>query len=1584
MSAPASRPIHPCVLSLTEGTRGAEHSTWAYLTHSPYDAQQRPRDACNNDSSSSSSSSADSCYPNLVTASASTINVYSFHPESGHLLLEHCFGNLSGSIVFLTTLSVPPPRRDDDDDNNNNNNNDHDTSLHHHLPPRDSLLVAFAGHSRLTVLHLADDEPDAPNRLTAVSLMDLAPILQEASMGAVTPLEQDAMVICNTQQQQPYQQYAYTSTYNNNNVQPWIGDMVRGNHSDRFPPTAVRGSNSGRLQVAVLLGGGVAVVVLELFYHHHQGPMAAGWMTKPDPFVLPLSSLSRHLPHAGPSSNGAAGASSLGSMTHTLSAAGSVMSTGFGDIISATFLQGYREPVLVVLHSDPVGRTWSGRLGRDPEPGSGAPPMYVTALSVSVDHHQAALLWSQAVPADSHTITSVPTGGSTATTTASTCGCVVISVNTLVFFQAGRVTQVLATNGWARATCPAALQARLKANPLLRLSVSLDGCALAWLSSHCAMVALRTGQLYVLQQTIADQWTLLPTGHTLGAIGEVEHLNALPLPLHTLWDNWVLKLDGTDNKNKVLQHHHYSVGLLFAGSRLGSSLLLGYGTEAVDIPRDVMIKNHPTGEQSGDMASLVKVEDEKQQPETNLSADVDDDYDRILRMEEDALYAPPSNHQQTEPHTVPPSDDEGDTPQSSRKLQKHEEEQQQRKRQRMSQFSVIKVLRPLDSLAHLGPLGPSCEGPVSRVPRYLLAENDAVVGAPQQSAPIVSAPAVIFPSGFGSSGGLAVATVPGRDDRMILAEEDCFNVDSIFSLPRMGIVLLAMSDKAGGGIRALRLQEPSTTRECHELKEVNVTAWSGGEEFSAAASVFESTLLQSVEVSATSFAVLTRTTMVGGSFTYVVAIFTERNEILELVHEHVIDGVENDAIVQVRSFTKANGDDSAVFVFGCTWSSGRASILSFDLNGISSSFTFDVPLAEEDPMETDEESEDVKVFYRLQRAVALDIFQAPRKFFQTHGKTLDPTRTEIRRRTTSGISSYFDDDDDELYTSTITPNSSRFNERQRQTTDNNSDEIVTFVALCRQSGVLEVYEYFFKSDIDQVKLHWSANGCGHGVQALQDHPHSAPGIRLPRSHMISAREITFFWCGPSVYGLNATVSSGRTFCLALETSSGDLELYTMDRQSRFSKGPTFRRHPLRCATRPSQEQIKYNTKLVRKGIAAKQTITESSFWYNILHPFCGLSGQDGLFVACTRPVWIVAERGRPTTILHRMRHAAPAGGKPRPLPGFCCVEITSNQKKVAALTLHERVGRVGSQRLTLLKGLSEVFASHGLLTGNGGLCVEKIPLGVTVRRIEFIDDTETSSGDHPLYAVLVSREIEADQSSWNSDGLTEEERKRQMEEKEAAKIKRQVEADLGGFDVDSEWVEEIEREDCFRIDQDLGGAPPVRKQAFSLWIVDAADKWNVVDSFELNEYEIALTLSVMRLSEFHEEPGSNSSAGAEEDLEKHLFLAVGTGTVDHNGEDVSSKGRVLLFQLKRPQDALRLSTSQVAELTLTYEKLIFHGPVTSLSCLSSEGRNRLVIGAGADVNIEQWGNGKLTQVGFFRATMQILDIRLFKVLLKTL
>lgn len=139
-------------------------------------------------------------------------------------------------------------------------------------------------------------------------------------------------------------------------------------------------------------------------------------------------------------------------------------------------------------------------------------------------------------------------------------------------------------------------------------------------------------------------------------------------------------------------------------------------------------------------------------------------------------------------------------------------------------------------------------------------------------------------------------------------------------------------------------------------------------------------------------------------------------------------------------------------------------------------------------------------------------------------------------------------------------------------------------------------------------------------------------------------------------------------------------------------------------------------------------------------------------------------------------------------------------------------------------------------------------MGVTVRKIKFIDNP-VICGSRPLYAMLVSREYEEDGSSLNDDGLTRERREEIAEEKQRENIQRQVEADLGGFDMEQEWVEDIERDDCFQVETEFGGAPPIPKTAYSLWIVDAANGWVVVDSYELEEFEHGLTMDVMHLSE---------------------------------------------------------------------------------------------------------------------------------------
>ena len=86
-------------------------------------------------------------------------------------------------------------------------------------------------------------------------------------------------------------------------------------------------------------------------------------------------------------------------------------------------------------------------------------------------------------------------------------------------------------------------------------------------------------------------------------------------------------------------------------------------------------------------------------------------------------------------------------------------------------------------------------------------------------------------------------------------------------------------------------------------------------------------------------------------------------------------------------------------------------------------------------------------------------------------------------------------------------------------------------------------------------------------------------------------------------------------------------------------------------------------------------------------------------------------------------------------------------------------------------------------------------------------------------------------------------RKQIQDEKVAEKTKRQVEADLGGYD-----IEDFEREDAFKIERKYGEAPPIQSEKHELWLVDA-NGWKVIDKFELDEYEHGLSLEVVSLTE---------------------------------------------------------------------------------------------------------------------------------------
>ena len=75
----------------------------------------------------------------------------------------------------------------------------------------------------------------------------------------------------------------------------------------------------------------------------------------------------------------------------------------------------------------------------------------------------------------------------------------------------------------------------------------------------------------------------------------------------------------------------------------------------------------------------------------------------------------------------------------------------------------------------------------------------------------------------------------------------------------------------------------------------------------------------------------------------------------------------------------------------------------------------------------------------------------------------------------------------------------------------------------------------------------------------------------------------------------------------------------------------------------------------------------------------------------------------------------------------------------------------------------------------------------------------------------------------------------------------------------------------------------------------------------------------MKLSEFREEPGAAPTTIDLDGLSNSTFITLGTATVSHNGEDVSSKGRVLLLEVKKLDPSRRLGSPMIGSLKLTYE-----------------------------------------------------------------
>jgi hypothetical protein len=459
-SGPVHCAYHP---SFLPPIGNVEHATWAFLT-SP--------------TTSTTSQGEDETLPNLVTACASTISVFTIDPRCHKFhIVARC--NVAETIVSLHALPCKDRQQ------------------------TDQLLVGFSGIPRLSIVSFKRNQQKAGYILEASAVLDLRNCCSYEDEGATSLQEQDLHCIVSS-----------SSSHNANKT------------------------NSSRTGVAIV-GGGVALVAFDILQGELVAPVSKknccdatkvfGCYTS-EPYLLPLRALSEHFPGITPTTGTTAqhmktaniSSGVLLDVKHAdtslnLFAAASAnksISTGWGELLDICFLEGYSTPTVAVLHGYQTcsGRMAGGAIQSQLFSATGKALKYlaITAISITTSQKRSVLLWQcTKIPVDTTTIhyCNFHEGGG---------AIIAISPNVICCIDPsmGQLKAALAANGFAHVSCSFDIQPN--PSPLPRLSIQLDGSRFLALSSPssnskqlfqnqpsiCSLIGvivLRNGRIYGLQ-----------------------------------------------------------------------------------------------------------------------------------------------------------------------------------------------------------------------------------------------------------------------------------------------------------------------------------------------------------------------------------------------------------------------------------------------------------------------------------------------------------------------------------------------------------------------------------------------------------------------------------------------------------------------------------------------------------------------------------------------------------------------------------------------------------------------------------------------------------------------------------------------------------------------------------------------------------------------------------------------------------------------------------------------------------------------------------------------------------------------------
>lgn len=1566
-------------------------------------------------------------YPNLITAQGSTINIYEFSPSSkSHLKHLHCY-DLSGIVCSLDVLQ-------------NARRCSSSSSLF------DGLLIGFAGQPRLSVVYPLTNITNYYSKLQASSIIDLTPKLSELCRGATSPLEQD--LICSVH---PSGKIAAVVLGGGISVAVFSLDragMPKNMLSIDEDDTPLK--VSGQENDWWLCASEPYFIDLHSLSRslslYQQSPSLNNKITHPSSGNKGFKDNKTNFNTSGVGSGG------INDDSKSLcSTWGEIVSLCFLPSYSSPTLA-ILHTTSTQIWAGRITKSSAKKYGCNVTAFSVDVEQYRSVVIWStLGFDSSASKDGGICPCDARFIKPLPpqsSSSSSTTTNTELGGCCVISPNGIVYIPNGggsagssSFVDALACNGFSNSTMPSVTNEKgnslLHGNPkpLPHLNIQLDGCRFEFVSPNLALLASRGGRMYSVEIH----------NNNISRNGREDSTTLSCAPLNYKFEH------GATSTLAILPMSSLNFGgvgrgfgIVFCGSCFGDSVLLGYHhfehQFAITSNNNTTTnkRSRATFEENSDTImndakvkaeerpiSKVKVDpdDTTSNPaipnttSSNSSNNCDEDEESIMRKEEEELYEGYTMVTESPLYSsssiTSGSDDEDEfydkegnlydinklLEQEALKQSKEIADQENNRTQVTKRFHRPTIsaltyydIKPLHTLCAPGPLGRTCVSPPLSGMR-----GEKVM---------------MMPCGYGPSGGIAVlhSIVQDMSKSTVELEEDIRGVENGWICPKSNLLFFSM-DQDFENRRHLVMQLNKTNGR-HSLDEIDFNYYCSKPEILGS---YDLSLIERIKsnskiiaikeyiILGTPYLISVMENIESHSHHVVISkpnIEAKSENILDVILFYNLKGEKDDVLISLSPLEQSMQTQKIHFI--CSWSSGKVVLVTIFCDEASSFQLVETPISAGDQLNNEKDpitATDIftaNPYDKFSSSIReIDSTQMMEGVMQAQNSSTPPVKTSSRDHQTSmtGDDIAFDLDDLELYglpTSNLMAQNTKSNNvsvapSNKDSPATKSDIHITYLAVCRESGLMQIYSI---SPDEDLCLEFEVEGCGYGIHKL---PATKGQLELPED-LVKVIELRFFYCGDFCEEYDK-ISEQQSLCCAMMNSSQDLHVYTVKTEP--EKCTKFTRIPLSSSmiTRPSQEEKKYESKLLRKGLLKPPSLVNNvgTFRKNQLLKFGNISGQTGLFVSTSRPLWILSCDGYPVGLKHFMRHvAASLGGGNLPISMFTENSGASCLPDDGFITIHRRIGRIGSQRLTVYRGLSQ-FSPEGSSTfcpfDNGsGMVLTKIPLGVTVRHMELVKDlafvsSQDSENQSPVFALLISRELEIEQPHLFDDGLTQEERDYIKQEKEREKTRRQVEADLGGFDVETEWVEEIEREDIFDIHNDLGGAPKMHIQKHEVWLVtgkqnlDYSFEWEILDTFELNEFEHGMALKVMKLTENVDDSSGANSAAPENTDSSTLFVTVGTGIVDQDGEDISSKGRILLFEIRNKVLENEPGSEPRLTLSLNYEKNILIGPVTSLNCLACDDKSRLVVGAGAEVTVEQWGSGKLTQVGFFHANMQVsLDI----------